>query len=165
MKKKDEIREELNELSPLLARMKKENSFKVPRNYFESLPDKVMEQVCPQPQTQQAPQIGWLDRLLENLAVLLQPRYAVGLATIAILIVAGVFYLQKPGVDQPGGFDSPLAQYISDNIDEFDAEMIYELTASGLNGNDTFDETTDPSDEYLDEYIDELDDSDLEELL
>ena len=165
MKKNDEIREELKELSPFLAKMKRENAFKVPKNYFESLPDKVLEQVRPQPVTQQTPQISWFDRLIDSFAVLLQPRYAVGLATVAILLVAGVFYMQK-SADPVVNPDASLAQYISDNIDDFDADMIYEWSIASGNSEDLPDNSTsDPTDIYIDEIIDGLDDSDLEKLL
>ena len=166
MKKNDEIREELKELSPFLAKMKREDAFKVPKNYFDSLPDKVLEQVQPQPATQQTPQISWFDRLIDSFAVLLQPRYAVGLATVAVLLVAGVFYMQKPVAPEITP-DNSLAQYISDNIDEFDAEMIYELSIADRTSGENIPDnsTTDPTDIYIDEIIDGLDDSDLEKLL
>jgi hypothetical protein len=167
MKKNNEIKDELKKLSPFLSDIKKENAFKVPKDYFKSLPDKVLDQIQVSKNTteQISAQASWIDRLIENIAVLFQPRYAIGFATALILIVAAIYINQKP-VNQLNGSSNLVSQYVEENIDEFDAEMLWE--ASVFESEENYnDETEDDvgSDEYLEELIDELDDSELEMLL
>jgi hypothetical protein len=167
MNNKKEIKDELEKLSPFLSEIKKENAFEVPENYFKSLPDKVLEQIQVSKNTtkQSEDQAGWIDRLIENIVLLFQPKYAVGFATALVFVVASVYIFRKP-TDQIDGSYQLASQYISDHIDEFDVEMIWELSVSET-GESTADEGIDDSsfDEYLDEIIDELDDSELEKLL
>ena len=167
MNNKKEIRDELKDLSPFLSDIKKENAFKVPKDYFKSLPDKILEQVQVSKNTteQTTTQSSWLDRLIEGIAILFQPRYAVGFATALILIVAAVYFNQKPG-DQFDGSFQLVSQYVEDNIDEFDADMLWE--ASVFEADDDFIEEMEDdagSNEELDELIDELDDDELKMLL
>ncbi len=167
MKKKNEIKDELKKLSPFLSDIKKEDSFKVPKNYFKSLPDKILEQVRVTTETSEKSitQANWLDRLFEYISVLFQPKYAVGLATAMILVVASVYYSQKPDNSIEGPYQL-VRQYIEDNIDEFDAEMLWEASvyepgevANHENIDDYY------LDEYFEEIIDDIDDSELEKLL
>jgi len=119
MKKKNEIKEELKKLSPFLSEIKKEDSFKVPQNYFKSLPDKVLDQVrvVTKAPEHSPTQPSWIDRLIENIAVLFQPRYAVGFATATILVVASVYFSQQPDSPIEGSYQLA-SQYIEDNIDD-----------------------------------------------
>ena len=66
MKNKDELRDELNELSPILAkRQGMDGGFKVPKDYFKALPDEIMEKVQPKTQPIVEPQRSWLDGMAE----------------------------------------------------------------------------------------------------
>ena len=167
MKKKNEIKDELNKLSPFLSDIKKKDSFKVPKNYFNSLPDKILEQVLVTTENPEKSiaQPNWLDSLIENIAVLFQPRYAVGLATVMILVIAAVYFSQKTVSPIEESYQLA-SQYIEENIDEFDAEMLWEASVFE-SGEVTDDETIEDVylDEYFEEIIDDLDDSELEELL
>jgi hypothetical protein len=167
MNKKNEINDELKKLSPFLSEIKKENVFKVPENYFKTLPDKVLEQIQTTTNTseERATQPGWMERLIENIAVLFQPKYAAGFATALILVIATVYFIQKP-TDSFDGSYSSVNQYVSDNIDEFDAEMLWEASVFE-SGENIIDEQNDNNniDEYFEEIIDDLDDSELEKLL
>ena len=168
MKKKNEIKDELEKLSPFLSKIKKENAFKVPKNYFNSLPDEVLKQVqVTSNATEQTtiPSSNWLDRLVENIAVLFQPRYAVGFATALVLIVAAVYFSQQPGnqVNEPYQLAS---QYVEEHIDDFDAELLWEASVFEGDLENTEKSNDDIKDDYyFNEIIDELDDSELEELL
>ena len=168
MNKKNEIRDELKKLSPFLSDIKKENSFKVPQNYFKSLPEKVLEQVQPTTNTSEkkTTQVGWMERLMENIALLFQPKFAVGFATATILVIAALYFVQKPTDQIDGSYNSIASQYVSENIDEFDIEMLWEASVFE-NGESNFDNGYDinNTDEYFEEIIDELDDSELEKLL
>ena len=124
MNNKNEINDELKKLSPFLSDIKKEKVFKVPENYFKSLPDKVLEQVQVTTKTTESKtQTSWLDRLIENIAFLFQPKFAVGFATALVLVVAAVYFFQKPT-----NFSESyqISQYVEENIDEFDVEMLWE---------------------------------------
>jgi len=163
MDNKKDIKDELKGLSPLLSGIKKDNAFKVPKDYFKSLPDKVLEQVqVTKNITEKATdQPSWLNRLIENIAVLFQPKYAVGFATALILIVAAVYINQNSG-DQLNDSNLFVSQYIEENIDDFDAELLWE--ASVFENDDELEDDT-GSDEFFDELIDELNDDELEMLL
>ena len=168
MKKKNEIKDELEKLSPFLSEIKKENAFKVPKNYFNSLSEEVLKQVqVTSNSTEQTTtaSTSWLDRLIENIAVLFQPRYAVGFATALILVVAAFYFTQQPG----GQLNEPYqlaSQYVEEHIDDFDAELLWEASVF----EDDLDNTEKANDDLKDDYyfneiIDELDDTELEELL
>jgi len=166
MKKKNEIKDELKGLSPFLSEIKKENAFKVPKDYFKTLPDDVLKQVQVTSNTteQSTTQSSWLDWLIENIAVLFQPKYAVGFATALILIVASVYFFQNPTDDLDGS--AQLSEYVEENIDEFDVEMLWE--ASVFEGDENYiDETENDAgfEEDLEELINDLDDNELEMLL
>ncbi len=150
----------LESVSPLAA-LKKEQAFKVPANYFESLPDLVLDRVQPSRDTEEvatpapAPQSSWLDDLINSVAVLFQPRYALRLATVAILLVGGVLFMQNLNET-----DSSLAG--TDPV-----EAVDELTEDDLAV--LFDDLEDVENEdLLDEMLEELDelsDEDLEGIL
>ena len=157
MKKKNEINDELKNLSPFLSDIKKENAFKVPENYFKTLPDKVLEQVQTTTSTseERATQPGWMERLVEIIAVLFQPKYAAGFATALILVIATVYILQKPADSIDGSYSS-INEYVSDNIDEFDAEMLWEASVfeTGENARDEL--NNENYNDYFEEIIDEI---------
>jgi len=171
MKENQEIRNELEEISPFLAGMKKEQPFKVPAQYFEQLQDDVLQQVKAETQKEANPGLSWLDRGIASFLLLFQPRYAVGFASIAILLVAGI-YFSRIETDSTAVSKNTFAdldmeetqEYIASNIEEFESEWLMDLAMEeGFGEEET--ETGDETDLYLEEIINELDDSDLEELL
>ncbi len=163
--RKDDIQKELREISPFLADLKKtEGGFKVPKDYFEQLPEQIMERVQPgrTVTTEPAAQPSWWDRTLNSLALLLQPRYATALAAIALLLVA-VWIWQKPSPSTPelaSNNNDSLMEFIEDNIDEYEADYLISVIETG---DDNEEETTVTP--LLDVIIDDLDDTELEELL
>lgn len=167
MDNKNEIRDELKKLSPLLSKIKKEEVFKVPENYFTSLPDKVLEQTKTAGNTssQHVRQFAWIERLVENFTMLLRPKYAVGIATITAVIIATVYFFLPPDA-QPDGIHQSVTEYVSNNIDEFDAEMLWE---AGVSESEESTETgrgkEAESGDFYEEILYELDDSQLEQLL
>jgi len=170
--KKNDVKKELEELSPLLAKIKaREPEHEVPENYFEALPDQVWEQIKLMPQPERAPaQPSWWERVQAALQQLMQPRMAVGLATFAVLIVAGTYFL-RPAATR----DDPFAQltaeevtaYMAQNADEFDPQLLMEAMGeqsdmSILSGSEFNDEEIE---QLLDEVIEEMDNQSLEDLL
>jgi hypothetical protein len=99
---KKEFDEELRELSPLLAYLKKEqegDSFKVPKFYFDNLADKVIVQahetektrVVATKETPQYPTL--LGRLQDFAGSLLRPRVALAFGSCLIVAFAAWFML------------------------------------------------------------------------
>ncbi len=189
MKKSDELRDELDEL-PFLKKIKEQPSpnrasgFQVPKNYFKHLPDEVLRKAK---QSEPAPvlQPSWLERLEQFVAGLLQPRYALAFASVLALVVAGIYFLGKNGREEAQPItavqladisDDELFAYVSENIGEFDHDLVLETAGSELpdlklKAKPSLQKTKAPKpeleemEEYIDEVIDEIDVEDLEELL
>ncbi len=176
MKNSDELREELEEFSPFLQKMKeRDEGFKVPKDYFKSLPDEVLGKIQPELPAQHS----WLDDLTAFVQRLWQPRYALALATVAVLVVAAVWIFDQnkhTGMQQPVAdamlesiSDEALQNYVSENIGEFDRELILEMQYAGKDAKSMPELApqagTDELEQYLDDIIDEIDLEDLEDLL
>lgn len=179
MKNREELNKELGELSPFLSEMKnKSEGFKVPDNYFAGLSDEVWQRLQAEQQAARpvpgtpAPALWW-QQLQQAWQLLLQPRYALALASVAVVISVAIF-LFRPA----GNADAPIAQisveeahqYVSLNIDEFDTSLLAELASNTEEDNTrpaVQAETPNDSvmDQYLEEMIDEIDLEDLEDLL
>lgn len=186
MKNSDELRDELND-SPFLKKMKEQPSggFQVPKHYFKHLPDEVMRQVklpAPAP-VQSGP--SWLEQLGQFVMGLFQPRFALALATVLVLVLAGVLFFRENNVDAPQPVaavrledipDEELLAYLDDNIRDFDGDLVQEASVHTLpevpeKPKAAVPKTSAPKPEleemedYIDEVIDEIDVEDLEELL
>ena len=160
----------LESVSPL-ADLKAKKTFKVPANYFESLPDLVLSKVAPQQEVEvvKNPQPNWLDDLINNILALFQPRYALRLATVAIILIGGFIFLQKGANNTDPSLASndtvlinPLAEYgISlDDLNDDDLALL-------LNDNNTsFDiDETKIDDRLLDQLLNDLDEISDEDLI
>jgi len=182
MNRKEEIRNELAEISPFLAglnlqsafkvpkgyfaelpetilesvsplaELKKAPGFSVPKNYFESLPDLVLDRVAPKQVTETVaetakpattPSSNWLDDIINSIAVLFQPRYAMRLAGVAVLLVAAFVFFHN--TDNPnkgtiaGTEIDPFEEYgisIDDLSDEDVDVMLEDLFAEGISDED-----------------------------
>jgi len=118
VKNKDHIQDELNELSPLLAELRQEEEgYKVPHLYFESLQNKVLNQV------QEAPQkVGFFMRFgwVRGLAMV---------ASVAVLLLAGVFLFQNNNTetaDIENISTDALAMYLDGNVEDWDLDLLIE---------------------------------------
>ncbi len=159
----------LESVSPL-AELKKEQTFKVPQNYFESLPDLVLAKVAPEEEITvtapvSSPSTNWLDDIINSVALLFQPRYALRLATVAILLVGGVLFLRNGVNTDPAlaslDFVDPLEEEFGLSLDDLDDDDLAFLLTGEIT-NDHIDELEDSDlDQLLDE-LDELSDEDLE---
>jgi hypothetical protein len=133
---KEDFEEELRGLSPFLAdlkKQKKDDGFKTPKYYFDTLADKVIENA--RPKTEVTPiyvaQPSLATRVGAWITGLVQPRMALAYATVLFLVVGG-FYFFKSTQTQNAESCNELAclpkeeikTYISDNINEFDEEML-----------------------------------------
>ena len=166
-KNKKEIQEELEALAPSFSKMEKEEVFQVPENYFNDLPNQILEELnLTKEEVKVEEKSSWWTALMDQVMILLQPRIAIGLATF-LLLGASFFYLQNQNSENV----LPLAEltateaesYILENIDEFEDELLYEMALEiDRTPNDL---ESQELNNYLEEIIDEMDDDALEELL
>ena len=175
MKRPDEdIRKELEELSPHLLKLKEQgDGFRLPEDYFQRMQKEVLEKVQASPKPTASKNIGWLDRFLEPLQFLFQPRWALSLATIALLITLGTVWLYQNQAVHGTELSAELAKldpesldaYIQANLHEFDAETLLEFASNQENQPSFEDLTPEELDQYLDEAIQEMDVETLKEIL
>jgi len=168
-KNKKEIQAELEALAPSLSKMEKEEVFKVPENYFDNLPDQILKELALGEEpvlVEKHPR--WWTQLMDNLMMLMQPRIAVGLASLALLLTSAFYLMDNNG----GVIYSPHTElssleaenYVLENIDDFEDDLLYEIALeSDLVENNNLEDQE--LDNYLDEIIDEMDDETLEEFL
>lgn len=171
MKPDKHIKEELEQIAPLLSKMDKEEGFQVPFNYFEDLEDEIMGKVFPKttPVYQAAKPASGLS-VAGFLRTLLKPRFAMAIATVLIVLSAGLWFINGQGSVDCTGLACVSADeiqlYIESNIDEFDTDLL----AVGLGENFNIMDDLELNQEELDDYIDDnilenFDLNTLEELL
>jgi hypothetical protein len=181
---KEDFENELRSLSPFLAdlkKQKKDDGFKTPKFYFDTLADKVIEKAQPikevaPPQYLAQPNLA--TRVSEWLAGLMQPRMALAFASVLFLAVSGWYFL-KPTQAQKFDDCNELAcvpqedikTYITDNIADFEEETLLGNSSiaentEGVHNYNIFDKGINMK--HLDEkeveqyLIDNLDEKDLE---
>lgn len=173
MKENKDIQKELESISPFLANMKKKESFKVPAHYFEQLADDVIREA--KREAFEADKSSTKDSVLvllwNHLTSLFQPKYAVRLASFAVLVVAGFLtwqYFSNATVNTLDTFAEvtveDVEEYIAGNIEDFEGAWVEDIvSADDIElSNQEEEEEIDP---YLEEIIDQLDDQELQELL
>lgn len=120
---------ELQELSPFLAQLKKEQTkpiFKTPLFYFDTLEDKVFEKIADRPtfvvtKTPNRFQI-WAERWQQWLW---QPQTACALSAGVLLTTATLFWFQKqPTVVPTIAMQEEVHHYIKNNLDDFDDDLL-----------------------------------------
>ncbi len=182
MENKKAIQEELEELSPLLASLKKEEKQweDVPVNYFDNLEDEVWNKITP-PQkevnTATTHSASWPDQIIVFIQSLFQPSYALALASVVVLIAA-FFWLQtntSENSDQMADGSEieiqelaleDIQMYVDANIDDIEESDLYEILDENVTLDGLFQNSEDADlDEYLDELLEDTDLETLEELL
>ncbi len=169
MSERENILNELKDIAPELVKFKEEQSgtgFEVPPRYFRDLQQVVMQEI--QVEAKQKKLNGpavWWQTFVQNLQTVLQPKPAFALATIALLIAAGIWYSQPDStLDQLGTEmalnDDDLEAYVMANIDDFETDVLIDMYA------ETFlEEAEEPvTEDNLEELLQEMDDEDFEEL-
>lgn len=171
-KNKRSVREELELISPQLARLKEQvPPVDIPNGYFDQLSDNVLQQIreersiARKPAAEASGQQWWapLLRLFQ------QPAYAMALASV-VLILVSVLVLrpddQRRNEVELTMSDEDINDYINYHIDDFDLGLLAEEAADELEGMPLILENTNLDKGEMDEYFDELlDELDLEELL
>jgi hypothetical protein len=166
---KEEIENELRELFPFLADLKraqpdangKEQPFRTPKFYFDNLVDRVIEktQTVAPPQYQAKKSV--FTQMEEWLFVLMQPRWATAMATMAILAVSSWFYLKKESPQTNETLteitNDDIHEYIEANIEDFDENLLVEnaSNASVTEGEIFKDMTDEEIEQYLKEHPEE----------
>lgn len=141
MKKDNNIQEELQDISPLLAQIRsEEEGYKVPHLYFETLQDKVLAEAKKQSEK------------TDIFARLFRPQLVL-VASVMILFVAGIFLFNNNKNTQITDLKEisteELAWYVNENIDDFD--LLLEIDEPNLNISNGIE--LDPND--LENYIEE----------
>ncbi|MGK0365769.1 MAG: hypothetical protein ACI85O_002837 [Saprospiraceae bacterium] len=129
MNKDKNIYTELEELSPFLAKMKsKKETVEMPENYFHYLENSVMQQV----ELENTPVLQTTEGVSKSLWIrLFLPRGIMGLASVVLLIVAGVYFNQSKVNTSNNSLqfaeltDTEILNYLADNAEVFD---IYSLS-------------------------------------
>ncbi|MCX6292126.1 MAG: hypothetical protein NT126_10220 [Bacteroidetes bacterium] len=122
--------DELEKLAPELSKIKKENPFRVPENYFDSLAGEIQHKISELPDLERmnkknpfAVPEGYFDSLPslvqqriidaknkksifgEWISISLRPKYALAVVMVIILCIAGIRYLSKPvKVESPDNY-------------------------------------------------------------
>ncbi len=169
-KEKNNIRKELEELSPLLAGLKNKSEpppFQTPEHYFHQLTHQVMEQVKLEPNPhgpKKTPDAAgaWWRRLLN-------PRLATAFAAAVVLLVAAVWLWQaQSGPDEAVAAElttEEMDRYVSVNIDEYELEWLLETASVEGELPAAATPPEEALDEYLDDILEEMELEELEELL
>ncbi len=135
---KEEFEKELQELSPFLADLKKQQKsepFKTPRLYFDNLADRILEKAHGETKTVKAPpqynsRPSAAQRINGWLSVVFQPKWALSALAFTLVVGAGWYAVQQQkttpiAVEQPMSETHEEAQnYIKENIQDFKEEDI-----------------------------------------
>lgn len=173
MNRKEEIKKELEELSPNLAKLKKGNPFRVPANYFEQLPDQIMEQAKwtrVEKSVEEVSAVSWLDRIKSAFVFLLKPQVA--LAALGIVAITWTVIFTMNETEEGGmvladqSIDAVTDAYVLDHIDEFEIEDLALLAFEEENPAAGMDDLMDiDEEEVIDEILDGLEVEDIESFL
>lgn len=118
-----EISEELKQIAPELAKIKKQEHYSVPPRYFRELPDRIMKQINTAEQ-----QASGIRPVYEAIVTALRrPRYALVAASVAALVITFIILptdrtendlLAKVTTDEAYA-------YVRENIDDYSAQELY----------------------------------------
>lgn len=135
---KREFEKELQELSPFLADLKKQQKdepFKTPRLYFDNLADSIIEKAKGETKTVTVPpqynnRQSMASRINDWLSTAFQPKWALSALALALVMVVGWYVVQQQrttpiAVEQPVVVTHEAAQnYVKENIEDFNEEEI-----------------------------------------
>jgi hypothetical protein len=171
--RKTAVQEELEQLSPMLARLKEQQSQRagqVPPDYFEELPEKLLARIRAEESAVAPPArpLRWMGRSPWGYAASMA-------AAIALLLLGGYWFWPSPKAPaQPLAALDDLSQegltlYIQEHIETFDWELILEAVAMQADDLPRLEllpnENPDHLAPYLDEALEGLSLRELEELL
>ena len=153
-------------LPEALHKLKEENPFVIPHNYFKTLPDEVMQKIRDEEATSKSLTHGWKSYLTS----LLSPRPAWALAAVLVVMGVWIWWSQDAPSDTPAFViqqdltEEEVLAYVTDHIDEFEEMDFYSEEAAQQDlFNEYFNE--EELDPVLDELIEEVDVEMLEKML
>jgi hypothetical protein len=153
----DSLRKELEQEAPFLAGLKdKPDGLSTPEGYFGQLRQDVLSRI----EAEKALPAGKTRPLWPRLAI----------AASVVALIGAVLFLFRPAPSAPEPAVALTAeevhQYIADNIDEFDLELLLPYaTASQGSWMENADFDDPAMQQYMNELLDEIDLETLEELL
>ncbi|MCB0632460.1 MAG: hypothetical protein R2824_35510 [Saprospiraceae bacterium] len=166
------IQQELEDISPGLARLRpRESPIEVPPAYFNRLSDEVWQKLqTPSPQPVVSVWERWQQWLISFFAERWKPAYAYALAGMAILVISLSILFKKDDQQLASGkitiSEADIEAYINVHLDEFDLRLLAEESQADPLDSDLFPEEDSLEETEMDLYFDEmLDDMELEELL
>ncbi|MEM6967346.1 MAG: hypothetical protein AAF573_21460 [Bacteroidota bacterium] len=171
---KQEIQAELEQLAPSLAKIKKQEPFEIPDQYFATMQKEVMSQLNIAEDklagsSQPTAQTSWVDQLWEKLSLILQPKVAVGFGVFVLLAVATFFVLDMASGDNMSLANISVEEaetYVLTHIQDFEEDELLDLVV-GIDVEDisNVNFTEETIDEYMDEILDDFSEEELEDLL
>ncbi len=169
MDNREDIRKELEEISPKLARLKRDDGFRVPPEYFYKLQAEVMEKAGLSDHNTEK---SLWEKLLLSISFLLRPQLAAAFTVVLLLVASSYWFLRADKDHFADRFHQipteDLALYLSDNADEIDEYLLYELAdgEEDLQKIIPVDRINDDELEQLfDEFIDDIELDELNDLL
>lgn len=179
MQEQDDIQKELADLSPQLAKLRKETQADIPLDYFNTLPDTVWDKVQSKTETKQVtisrfPRVigaGW-DRYWESLdqwlQSMFQPRVALVFASLLLLLTAGYWLKTNDAFTQESLAELTTEEidwYVSENIEDFEQALL-EVLPEDIDLSMELNEIDDAElDDLMDDLLNDIDENDLEEFL
>ncbi len=188
----NELNDELKDFAPFLADLKKQRKddpFKTPKFYFDTLADKVMEKA--QPSLAEAhpnhkvgrlsispnlkPQNGFSERWAALWSALWQPRLAVAFSVCLLVAVGAWVWLRPqntlvevtPSVVLTDLNKEDVREYVKENIEDFDDELILESKIDYVSTEKAAPSKVEDKaaiEDFLKENLDEEDLNDLQDL-
>ncbi|HNL38175.1 MAG TPA: hypothetical protein PKL15_03325 [Saprospiraceae bacterium] len=188
-KDKELLDQELRDLSPFLRDMRgKDDGFRIPENYFESLEDDVFTQIDALGARRKVNGAKNRTTLLNWLGALWQPRIALALGSLTLVAVAAWWWLKPQPAAAPEVLPianieltpEELEAYVLENVTDFEPEQLAALAvleeepADPASNNPSQSTTTpkktkvdtdDLSPEELEILINDLTDEEIEKML
>jgi len=167
MSEKENIKTELEHSAPRLAQLKAENTgtgFQVPPQYFRQLTTDILAEVQPSTTTQTE---SWYSRLRQQLSTLLLGRPALALASVIILILAGMWFLRSDTWDSAelpelALNNEELEAYILAHLEDFDTDLLIDIYTAEEEENPDAGQAL--IEENLDHLLLEMDEEEFESL-
>jgi glutaredoxin 2 len=139
----------------------KGQSFKTPKFYFDNLADRVIEKTQPVAPPQYQATKSIFSQIEEWVSVLMQPRWAMAMASVVILAVGSWFYLKKETIQTNETLteitNDDIQEYIEANIEDFDENLLAENASNtpDTEGGILKDMTDEEIEQYLKEHPEE----------
>lgn len=159
-----DIKKELEQISPLLAKLKKEQTPpELPANFFNNLQVDVIQEL--RPEFEKSPATSVEKGIFERFADWLRtPQVAMAFGVSLLLMGVGVFLMNQPDPDAQDPWanisEESILNYLDENIDDFEAISLMEISEEEEAIFDT-ELDDDLIDQYLEDNLNQIDESEL----